>query len=386
MFTCTAHVTIPPTMWAIAAVLGKGIVTVKGGHMSNYVFGTRLMYEDYLQAKSFEDSLRGEISVATRSVIATHQQLARDHIAVSESISSGMARGFERLSLDINSLADGVAELNATFEWGFSEVLTLLGGLNDALRELIRIAKTPTQTWAYEQFEAATDDDFKKHQAKMDSLIATLRDEAKQGLIKTLGDLASEVRRLTKCHSDQFPLAGAEPIAGVKSLIEKARQAAGGNTYYGYLDSLAICVSAMSAARKATEALREMHQRQLQRIEAEKRQQEAKELAARVALSEKARTTGAQALLFALGGFLCGISSIIGLILGLQSLSDFKKGEDQRDRGTTVAAVVISGLQVLFMALVFVCVIVAGIYGAITKGSRSIATVPAAAPRVGRLK
>lgn len=125
--------------------------------MSNYVFGTSLRYQDYLQAKSFEDSLRGEISSASRSIIATNKELSRDHISVLESMSSAVTGGFDRLSFDMRALSDGVAELNSTFEWGFSEVLTMLGGLNDSLRELIKVAKTPAQTWAYEQFEIARD-------------------------------------------------------------------------------------------------------------------------------------------------------------------------------------------------------------------------------------
>jgi tetratricopeptide (TPR) repeat protein len=125
--------------------------------MSNYVFGTSLRYQDYLQAKSFEDGLREEISSASRSIIASNEELARDHIAVLKSISSEMTSGFEQLSYDVRALSDGVAELNSTFQWGFSEVLTRLGGLNDSLNELIRIAKTPAQTWAYEQFEIARD-------------------------------------------------------------------------------------------------------------------------------------------------------------------------------------------------------------------------------------
>ena len=125
--------------------------------MSNYVFGASLRYQDYLQAKSFEDSLRGEISSASRSIIATNKELSRDHISVLESMSSAVTGGFDRLSFDMRALSDGVAELNSTFEWGFSEVLTMLGGLNDSLRELIKVVKTPAQTWAYEQFEIARD-------------------------------------------------------------------------------------------------------------------------------------------------------------------------------------------------------------------------------------
>jgi len=144
-------------LWLSFGLLGAPEAKPTRREMSNYVFGTSLRYQDYLQAKSFEDSLRGEISSASRSIIATNKELSRDHISVLESMSSAVTGGFDRLSFDMRALSDVVAELNSTFEWGFSEVLTMLGGLNDSLRELIKVAKTPAQTWAYEQFEIARD-------------------------------------------------------------------------------------------------------------------------------------------------------------------------------------------------------------------------------------
>jgi tetratricopeptide (TPR) repeat protein len=125
--------------------------------MSNYVYGTSLRYENYLQAKSFEDSLRSEISASSRAIIASNEELASEHVHVLKSMASTMESGFEQLSFDMHALSAGIAELNSTFHWGFSQVLTALGGINDSLRELIRIAKTPAQTWAYEQFEIARD-------------------------------------------------------------------------------------------------------------------------------------------------------------------------------------------------------------------------------------
>ena len=125
--------------------------------MSNYIFGTKLRYIDYLQAKSFENSLRTEISSSSRRIIASNEELARDHISVLESTSLAMMSGFDQLSFDLRKVSEDISELNATFQWGFSEVLTCLGGLNDSLDELIEIAKTPAQTWAYNQFEIARD-------------------------------------------------------------------------------------------------------------------------------------------------------------------------------------------------------------------------------------
>ncbi len=125
--------------------------------MSNYVWGTNIRYHDYLQAKSFEDAFRGDISTHTRSLIASNEELHREQISISKSLSKTVSGGFEQLSCDMQLLAQGVSELNATFQWGFSELLGAVGHINDTLTELARIAKAPEKTWAYEQFEEARD-------------------------------------------------------------------------------------------------------------------------------------------------------------------------------------------------------------------------------------
>lgn len=129
--------------------------------MSNYVFGTKLSYRDYLQAESFERSLKGEISSSTKSIIASNEELQRENIAVLRDVSSSVSRGFESISIELDEVSEGIRDLNATFRWGFSELLTQTSHINDSLEELVRLAKTPAQTWAYEQFEIARDADRK---------------------------------------------------------------------------------------------------------------------------------------------------------------------------------------------------------------------------------
>lgn len=125
--------------------------------MSTYVYGANLSYRDYLQSKSFEDSFSSDICEQTRAIIASKEELQQEHIAISENLTKTVASGFEQLSYDMQMLNQGVYELNATFQWGFSELLTVVGHVNDALSALIRTSKTPAQTWAYEQFEIARD-------------------------------------------------------------------------------------------------------------------------------------------------------------------------------------------------------------------------------------
>ncbi|MEK6301831.1 MAG: hypothetical protein AABO41_14060 [Acidobacteriota bacterium] len=125
--------------------------------MSTYVFGTSLSYQDYLQARSFERSLRAEIRSSTKSIIASNEELQQQNYSVLTSLSSSVSSGFEQISLDLERISTGIGELNATFYWGFSELLAVAGRINDSLDDLVRLVGNPAQTWAYNQFEIARD-------------------------------------------------------------------------------------------------------------------------------------------------------------------------------------------------------------------------------------
>lgn len=56
------------------------------------------------------------------------------------------------------SISESANRTEDTLHWGFSELLISVGGVSDRLDELIRIARTPSQVWAYEQFEIARDE------------------------------------------------------------------------------------------------------------------------------------------------------------------------------------------------------------------------------------
>ena len=131
--------------------------------MSSYVFGSSLSYPDYLQAKSFVGDIAGaslvsgrrvamEVSRQTREIIASQEMLAREGIAAQENMTGVIKAGFETLSYSLADISSGIAELNGTFHWGFSEMLAQLGHMSDSLSELVKIAKTPVQTTAFNHF------------------------------------------------------------------------------------------------------------------------------------------------------------------------------------------------------------------------------------------
>ena len=144
--------------------------------MSNYVWGSHLSHADYLQAKNFVSDLKSasheasrkvsmDISRQTRDVIASNESLHREHMellsASTDRTVGALNDGFERISYSMDAgfdqISSGISELNATFHWGFGAVLASIGHMNDTLSELVKIAKTPVQTVAFNHFEIARD-------------------------------------------------------------------------------------------------------------------------------------------------------------------------------------------------------------------------------------
>lgn len=158
--------------------------------MSYYVFNSRLTYPDFLQGKSFVDDLTSSndriamhVSKQTREVVASVEDCTQRGISCIEglaersmehqsalidsmtnSINSVLSAGFERLSYNLKDISGelanvstGIAELKASFDWGFSNIIAELGGMNDSIKELIKIAASPAQTPALEHFATARD-------------------------------------------------------------------------------------------------------------------------------------------------------------------------------------------------------------------------------------
>jgi formylglycine-generating enzyme required for sulfatase activity/tetratricopeptide (TPR) repeat protein len=147
------------------------------------MFGNRLSYLEYLTAQEFVDDISSasrdvgrrlsiDISRQTREVIASNEALAAENIRANEiaagqitdalnsgfgDLSSTMQNGFTRLSYDMQEISAGIEDLNATFHWGFGEMIASMGRMNDSLTELIKIAKTPVQTAAFNHYEIARD-------------------------------------------------------------------------------------------------------------------------------------------------------------------------------------------------------------------------------------
>lgn len=145
----------------------------------NYTYGED--WREYVKRRSFTDRIADRIaesqqasareickalSVQTKAILlgtqkASETTVALPQPAMSEAdlnlLMSAFGQGVETLSSDINRVATGIADLNATFQWGFGEILGELGSINDSVRELAKAVRSRAANAAYEKFDWARD-------------------------------------------------------------------------------------------------------------------------------------------------------------------------------------------------------------------------------------
>jgi formylglycine-generating enzyme len=127
--------------------------------MADYIWGTG--YRQYLQNQAFvKDATAamrsaardtaGAIGASTRSILVAQSEATDRLVEAQMEATQLTADGLDRVAVAID-------DLHSCFRWGFSQMLAGIGAMNDSLQSLIRVAKTPAQTAAYEQFEIARD-------------------------------------------------------------------------------------------------------------------------------------------------------------------------------------------------------------------------------------
>ena len=85
------------------------------------------------------------------------QQLGSAVGAGFDQLGSAMSDGFSMLGGQMELIADEISGLNASFQWGFGQMIAHMGGMNDSLNTLIKLAKEEVQRLAYNHFEIARD-------------------------------------------------------------------------------------------------------------------------------------------------------------------------------------------------------------------------------------
>lgn len=131
----------------------------------SYAYSAGLNWPDYLKVNEIRDvgedvrNVQYEISSANKSLIATNEQLtqviSRESQDASAQICSSIDGGFYEISGQLQGLQDTVSDLIDVIRFGFENLTKAVDRLNDSIIELIKIARTPAQTWAYNQFEIA---------------------------------------------------------------------------------------------------------------------------------------------------------------------------------------------------------------------------------------
>lgn len=85
--------------------------------------------------------------------LATQTRLAERGLKVAEETNAGLTQ----LSADVANVENAIEKLGGVVQQGFHILSRDLNGIHESLEELVKIAKTPDQTWAMEQYTVAGD-------------------------------------------------------------------------------------------------------------------------------------------------------------------------------------------------------------------------------------
>ena len=120
-----------------------------------------MTYHQYLQAREFSDSIQYEISAQAKSIIASTNRAASAQMTQMQEIGRSQVDAMVTVSQSVADLRQemvrGFDEIGSILEYGFSDLMVAASRTNDLLEELLQAVKTPSQTWAYEQFAIGRD-------------------------------------------------------------------------------------------------------------------------------------------------------------------------------------------------------------------------------------
>ncbi|MDD5175926.1 MAG: hypothetical protein PHQ05_05845 [Sterolibacterium sp.] len=124
----------------------------------DWIPNAKLSYGEFLLAKQLEGSIRFEINNGHKELIATDQQFVERGFEI---LSGGRESDSSVLSRGTVQITDGGQEESTKFvdilNWGYCDGLISQGMMGVPVDELVRLTKTQSQAWAYEQFENGRD-------------------------------------------------------------------------------------------------------------------------------------------------------------------------------------------------------------------------------------
>lgn len=117
-------------------------------------------YRKYMEQRSHFEVIEKAVYNSSSEIVGSISQFSADAREHYLGVSRKLAESNE-ISATIRDKVDLISEAtqrtNSILEWGFSRTLTSLDNIGSSLSALVQIAKTPDQTWAYEQYEIAVD-------------------------------------------------------------------------------------------------------------------------------------------------------------------------------------------------------------------------------------
>jgi len=113
--------------------------------------------------------------------VTTREQLKKNGYELREGL-AGVSEEIEAIAYGIEGVADGIDRLTGKSDWAFGEILVILGAVRASLQELVAVAKTPMETWAYEQFRYARE-----------AMAQQLHPEAHEALLHAISGLGSHL-------------------------------------------------------------------------------------------------------------------------------------------------------------------------------------------------
>ncbi|MBB5704063.1 tetratricopeptide (TPR) repeat protein [Ochrobactrum daejeonense] len=101
-------------------------------------------------------AILGSMHVAD-AVTKSGRNIAAEIRQGNEAIMNEIAFASSEITAELRNIGGDLRSMGATLEWGFRDLLAEHHQMNQTLKDLLKTAKSPSQTWAFEQFDMARD-------------------------------------------------------------------------------------------------------------------------------------------------------------------------------------------------------------------------------------
>lgn len=99
-------------------------------------------------------TILGSVYVAD-SVAKTGRNIAAEIRRGNDDLMNEIARSSSAITAELQTIGGDLRQMGATLEWGLNDIISENRQMNRTLEDLLKTAKSPSQTWAFEQFDMA---------------------------------------------------------------------------------------------------------------------------------------------------------------------------------------------------------------------------------------